>query len=106
MFDLLEEIAPRIIVVGAILGIVGKAVYDYYVQYQKAKDKSKVVWDWKAFGLTVLLSLVLSFVIYGTILARVQDLNDNVLAFSIAVQNGFFWQGLIGEIGKDTTGGE
>jgi len=106
MLDLLKEIAPRIIVLGAMVGIVGKAIYDYYVQYMKAKDKSKVVWDWKAFGLTVVISLVLSFVIYGTILARVQELNDNMLAFSIAVQNGFFWQGLIGEIGKDTTGGE
>ncbi len=98
--QLATDIIAPLILVGAVVGIIGKYVYDYYVRYSQAADKTKVKWDWKGFWLTAVVSLLLSLILYGVILDRVRELDDNVLAFSIAAQNGFFWQAIVGELGK------
>ena len=95
------DFLPPIIMIGAIVGVIGKYVYDFSVRYGKADDKTKVKWDWKGFWLTAIVSLVLSLLLYGVILDRVEGLEDNVLIFSIAAQNGFFWQSIVGEFAKD-----
>jgi hypothetical protein len=96
---LMMSLAP-LVLTGTALGIVGKYVYDYYVRYSKASDPRQVRWDWRGFRLTAVISLILSVILYGVILGRVKELNDSVLAFSVAAQNGFFWQAIVGEVGK------
>lgn len=98
--ELAMNLLRPLVLLGTALGIVAKYVYDFYSLYRQAKDPTKVKWDWKGFGLTLILSLFFSLILYGVVIGRVQGLNDNLLVFSVAAQNGFFWQAVIGEIGK------
>jgi uncharacterized membrane-anchored protein len=91
---------PVGIFAGIALGVIGKYFYDYAVKYFKASDKSRVAWDWKGFFITIILSLIMGFLLYGFVLEKVARLNDFWLIFSASGQAGFFSQSLIGELGK------
>ena len=92
---------PIAIFVGITLGVIGKYFYDYSVMYFKSPNKKSVVWDWKGFGITVVLSGIIGFLLYGFVFERVSKLNDLWLVFSASGQAGFFSQSIIGELGKE-----
>jgi hypothetical protein len=85
---------------GIALGIIFRFLFDYTLRYLKSKNKSQVKFDLKGFILTVILSGFLSLILYSGLLSKIAELNSDLLVLSVSVQNGFFWQTLIGEIGK------
>jgi uncharacterized membrane protein YobD (UPF0266 family) len=86
--------------IGITLGIIFKYIYDYFLKYSKAKDKSQIAFDRKGFLLTVLLSGFLSILLYSGFLSQVADLKSDLLVLSVAIQTGFCWQTIIGDIYK------
>jgi hypothetical protein len=90
-------------VVGIALGIIAKFFYEYTIKYLRARNKASIRFDWKGFGLTVLLSGFLSIVMYSGLLSAVAQLNNNLLILSVAAQNGFFWQTLIDKLSEQKT---
>lgn len=92
---------PVAIFGGIAVGVIGKYFYDYAVKYFKAENKSTVIWDWKGFCITIVLSLILGFIFYGFLFEKVAKLNDFWLIASASGQAGFFSQSFIGELGKN-----
>jgi hypothetical protein len=88
--------------IGMALGIIFKYFYDYSLKYFQAPDKSKVIFDWKGFKLIVLLSGFLSIIMYSGLLSTVAKLESDLLVLSVAAQNGFFWQTIIGKLSEKT----
>jgi Na+(H+)/acetate symporter ActP len=89
--------------IGIALGIIAKFFYEYTIKYLRARNKSSVRFDWKGFGLTVLLSGFLAIVMYSGLLSAVAQLKNDLLVLSVAAQNGFFWQTLIDKLGEEKT---
>jgi hypothetical protein len=88
------------VLIGTTLGIIFKYFYDYSISYFRATDKSTVVFDRKGFLITIVLSGFLSLILFSSVLSKIVDLKSDFLVLSVALQNGFFWQTLIGDIGK------
>ena len=91
---------PALVLFGIVLGVIGKYFYDYAVRYFKAKNKKSVTWDGEGFLITVGLSVIVAFLLYGYAFDRVAKAPDEMFAFAIAFQIGFFSQSIIGELGK------
>lgn len=58
-------------IVGIALGIIAKYFYEYTIKYLQARNKASVRFDWKGFGLTVLLSGFLAIIMYSGLLSAV-----------------------------------
>lgn len=88
------------VLIGTAFGIIFKYFYDFSISYFKATNKSTVTFDIKGFLITVVLSGFLSIILFSSLMSKIVDLNNDFLVLSIALQNGFFWQTLIGDMAK------
>jgi hypothetical protein len=86
--------------IGIALGIIFKYIYDYALRYFQAENKARVIFDWKGFWLTVVLSGFLSIIMYSGLLSAVAELKSDLLVLSVAAQNGFFWQTIVGKLSE------
>ena len=78
---------PFTIITGIILGMLFKFFYDWLF--------IRGAWDWKEFGLSAILALGISIILYGTVLDRIGETNNRTLILSVAFTTGFTWQSII-----------
>jgi multisubunit Na+/H+ antiporter MnhE subunit len=78
---------PFTILSGIILGMLFKFFYDWLF--------IRGAWDWKEFGLSAILALGISIILYGTVLDKIGETHNRTLILSVAFTTGFTWQSII-----------
>jgi len=82
---LVEFFPPIVLYLITVLGIAAHIAWSY--------DKKK----WKGFGWGVVKPLVVSPMVFSVIYVIAKDIPDGVAAATLAFQNGFFWNVIVGE---------